>query len=109
MTERKPVSRVKYSQYNGGDALPAIHIGVEPDNELAEADARFSGALMIHVQVYQMEDREAAVMMLRAVADTLMADGMLAGEIGSLEVEESSDSETPSTAARKPFNPQPRQ
>jgi hypothetical protein len=121
---RQPVSRVKFSQYNGGDALPAIHIGVEPDTDLAAVDAQYNNALMIHVQAYQLDDREAVATMLRAVADTIMVEGMLAGELGSLEVPSEkrqevegrfTEPERPSDGwkalhapPRQPFNPQPR-
>lgn len=86
--ERKAVNRVKLTQYNGGDTLPAVHIGVEPDMTTQDA-------LLIHVQAYQMEDREAVATMLRAVADTLMADGVMVNN-------------PEPTPGHKPFNPQPR-
>ena len=92
--ERKPVTRVKLTQYNGGDSLPAVHIGVEPDMDVQEA-------MLIHVQAYQMADTEAVAQMLRAVADTLLADGLLAGELGTVDT--GPDEHT----GRRPFNPQP--
>lgn len=86
--ERRVVSRVKLSQYNGGDSLPAVHIGLEPD-------ATTQDALLIHVQAYQMLDASAVAVMLRTVADALDED--------------TQGTPAEDTPGHTPFNPQPRE
>lgn len=91
-----PVSRVKLTQLDSIEAYPSVHVGFEPE------DMAPVGAVLIHVQAVNLEDAEAVAQMLRAVADTLLADGLLAGELGTVTGPED-------TGGHRPFNPQPRQ
>lgn len=91
-SERKPVTRVKLSHLDSAEAYPSVHIDFEPDIDFPEA-------VLIHVQAVNLEDADAVATMLRAVADTLMAE--------VLHQELAANGMSPD-AGHQPFNPQPR-